>query len=61
MIPKRLREALGLKPGDPLLVALQGEKIILRKLTLDDIIEESKENYRQGKTLSHKETFEGLL
>jgi len=51
---------LGLRPGDPLLVALQGDKLIIRKLTLEDLVRESMENYRKGKTLSHKETFRGL-
>ena len=60
VIPKRLREALGLRPGDPLLVALQGDKLIIRKLTLEDLVRESMENYRKGKTLSHEETFRGL-
>jgi AbrB family looped-hinge helix DNA binding protein len=61
VIPKRVREALGLKPGDPLLVGVQGDMIVIRKLILDDLVTESLENHRRGKTLSHEETFEDLL
>lgn len=60
VIPKRLREELGLQPGDPLAMAVDGSRLILRKITLDDLLQESERNYREGKTLSHKETFENL-
>jgi len=60
VIPKRLREELGLNPGDPLVIILQGDRLILRKLTLEDILEESARNYKEGKTLSHEEAFKGL-
>lgn len=60
VIPKRLRERLGLNTGDSLVVALQGDKLILRRLTLDDILEESERNYEEGRVLSHQETFEAL-
>jgi len=61
VIPKQLREALGLKPGDPIVMAMDGDRLILRKITLDDLLRESKRNYRKGKVLSHEETFEGLI
>jgi len=61
VIPKRLREELGLQPGDPLAMAVDGERLILRKITLDDILQESTKNYSEGKTLSHEETFEDLV
>ena len=61
VIPKRLREKLGLQPGDPLAMAVDGERLVLRKITLDDLLRESTENHRVGKTLSHEETFEGLV
>jgi len=60
VIPKQLREKLGLNPGDSLVVALQEDRLILRKLTLDDIIEKSERNYKEGKVLSHEETFKDL-
>ncbi|MCD5407943.1 AbrB/MazE/SpoVT family DNA-binding domain-containing protein [Candidatus Bipolaricaulota bacterium] len=61
VIPKRVREALGLKPGDPLLVGIKGDVIVMRKVTLNDLVAESLENHRRGKTLSHEETFKDLL
>ena len=61
VIPKRLREKLGLEAGDHLVVTLEGDRLILRKLTLEDILKESERNYREGKTLSHEETFKGLI
>lgn len=60
VIPKRLREELGLQPGDPLAMAIDGDRLILRKITLDDLLQESERNYREGKTLSHEETFKDL-
>lgn len=60
VIPKQLREKLGLQPGDPLAIAVDGDRLVLRKITLDDLLQESQRNYREGKTLSHEETFEGL-
>ena len=60
VIPKLLREKLGLKPGDPLAVGVDGDRLILRKITLVDLLEESKRNYKTGNTLSHEETFAGL-
>lgn len=60
VIPKRLRDELGLSPGDPLAMAVNGGRLILRKITLDDLLQESRENYDQEKTLSHEETFNGL-
>ena len=61
VIPKRLREKLGLEAGDHLVIALEGDRLILRKLTLEDILKESERNYREGRTLSHEETFKGLI
>ena len=60
VIPKQLREKLGLQPGDPLAMAVDGDRLVLRKITLDDLLQESQRNYREGKTLSHEGTFEGL-
>lgn len=60
VIPKRLREELGLKPGDPLAMAVNGDRLVLRKITLDDLLQESRQKYDERKTLSHEETFNGL-
>lgn len=61
VIPKRIREALDLKAGNPIVMAMDGDRLILRKITLEDLLRESEQNYREGKTLSHEETFEGLI
>jgi len=61
VIPKQLREALGLKPGDPVVMAVDKNRIILRRITLADLLEESARNYQKGKVLSHEETFKGLI
>lgn len=61
VIPKQIREALGLKAGDPIVMVMDGDRLILRKITLEDLLRESEQNYREGKTLSHEETFEGLI
>ncbi|MBC7099825.1 AbrB/MazE/SpoVT family DNA-binding domain-containing protein [Candidatus Bipolaricaulota bacterium] len=37
VIPKKVREVLGLKPGDKLLVSVEGEAIILKPLREKDI------------------------
>ena len=60
VIPKQLREKLGLQPGDPLAMAVDGDRLVLRKITLDDLLQESQRNYREGKTVSHEETFKDL-
>ena len=60
VIPKPLREELGLKPGDQLAVGVDGDRLILRKITLADLLEESKRNYKTGNTLSYEETFSDL-
>lgn len=61
VIPKQIREALGLKAGDPIVMAMDGDRLILRKITLEDLLRESEQNYRERKTFSHEETFEGLI
>jgi len=61
VIPKQIREALGLKAGDPIVMAMDGDRLILRKITLEDLLRESEQNYRERKTRSHEETFEGLI
>jgi len=61
VIPKQIREALDLKAGDPIVMAMDGDRLILRKITLEDLLRESEQNYRERKTLSHEETFEGLI
>lgn len=61
VIPKRLREELGLKPGDPLAVVLDGGALVLCKITLSDLVDASLHRYRKRDTLSHAEAFADLL
>jgi len=42
-------------------VGVKGDMIVIRKLTLEDLVAESLEHHRRGKTLSHEETFKDLL
>lgn len=60
VIPKSVRRKMGLKAGDTLVLARYGNALILKKLTLDSLLEESERNFLEGKTLSHEETFKGL-
>lgn len=61
VIPKPLREELELKPGDPLAVAVDGDTLVLRKITLSNILDATLRHYHAGKTLSHTDIFEDLL
>jgi AbrB family looped-hinge helix DNA binding protein len=61
VIPKRLREELGLKPGDPLAVAVEGNALVLCKITLRDLVDASLRRYKKGGALSHAEVFADLL
>ena len=60
VIPKRLREELGLHTGDSLMVVKKGNSLILRKLTLEDIAEETDRQQEEGETLTIDEAFEDL-
>ena len=42
-------------------MGVKGDMIVIRKLTLEDLVAESLEHHRRGKALSHEETFEDLL
>jgi len=59
VIPKRLREELGLKPGDPM--AVEGNALVLCKITLSDLVDASVRRYTKGDSLSHAEVFADLL
>jgi AbrB family looped-hinge helix DNA binding protein len=60
VIPQPVREQMGLEPGDTLVLARYGNALILKKLTLDSLLEESERNFLEGRTLSHEEAFKGL-
>ena len=61
VIPRAIREALGLEQGDTLLVARRGDLLILKKLTLEDIIAETDRQYEAGETLGLEEAFKDLV
>lgn len=54
VIPKALREALGLRPGDKLVVSLEGEAIILKPLK-GDLADKLYGRYRELDLLSDLE------
>jgi AbrB family looped-hinge helix DNA binding protein len=60
VIPKPARDALGLKAGDSMVFAVDGDRVIVRKLTLSDVLREAEIAYREKRTLSVAEAFEGL-
>ena len=59
-IPKEIREKLGLKKGDKLVLVEKNGNVILRKVSLEEIRQKALENYESGNTLSHEEVFENL-
>ncbi|MBS3740428.1 AbrB/MazE/SpoVT family DNA-binding domain-containing protein [Candidatus Bipolaricaulota bacterium] len=60
-IPKSVRESLGLKPGDDLIIAsIDNEDngtVIIRKPNLEDYVKEAEAAYKEGNTVSHEELF----
>ena len=60
VIPKHLREELDLQQGDSLILVKRGDSLILRKLTLEDIADETDRQLEEGETLTIEEAFEGL-
>ena len=59
-IPKEIREKLGLKKGDKLVLIEKDGNVILRKVSLEEIRQKALENYESGNTLSHEDVFENL-
>ena len=60
VIPKRIREAMQLEAGDDLVVLRKGNQIIIRPLTLENLIEEAREAYREGRTKTTEQVFQNL-
>jgi AbrB family looped-hinge helix DNA binding protein len=60
VIPKPVRDALGLEAGDSMVFAVDGDRVIVRKLALSDVLREAEIAYREKRTLSVAEAFEGL-
>ncbi|MCK4246438.1 AbrB/MazE/SpoVT family DNA-binding domain-containing protein [Candidatus Bipolaricaulota bacterium] len=60
VIPKRIRDEMQLRAGDDLVVIHRGNQIIIRPLTLENLIEEAREAYREGRTKTTEEVFQDL-
>ncbi len=50
VIPKKFREALNLEGGEYLTVELKNNQLVLRKLSLNEIIQEAEEDWEKGNT-----------
>lgn len=51
VIPKKLREELNWKAGEHVTVEIKGDRLILRKLSLNDILKEADEDWEKGETI----------
>ena len=60
VIPKAVRDTLGLEAGDSMLFAVDGDRVIVRKLALSDVLREAEIAYREKSTLSVDQAFDGL-
>ena len=60
VIPKAVRDTLGLEAGDSMLFAVDGDRVIVRKLALSDVLREAEITYRDKSTLSVDQAFDGL-
>ena len=61
VIPKRMRDEMKLEEGDDLVMVQRGELLLIRKLTLQDIIRETDLQHEAGETLTLEEAFEDLI
>jgi AbrB family looped-hinge helix DNA binding protein len=60
VIPKAVRDRLGLEAGDSMLFAVDGDRLIVRKLALSDVLREADAAYREKSALSVDQAFNGL-
>ena len=51
VIPKKLREELNWNAGEHVAVEVKNDRLILRKLTLNDIVKEADEDWEKGDTI----------
>lgn len=51
VIPKRIRAQLGFEEGDRMTVEAREGEIVLRKLSLEDIVREAEEDWRSKKSV----------
>ncbi len=51
VIPKNIRDRLGLKEGDRIAVEAAEGQVIMRKVSLESILKEAEEDYRKKRTV----------
>ncbi len=51
VIPKRIRTQLGFEEGDRMTVEARDGEIVLRKLSLEDIVREAEQDWRSKKSV----------
>jgi len=51
VIPKKMRDNLNWKAGERVAVQLQGNQLVLRKLSLEDILKEADKDWEKGDTI----------
>lgn len=51
VIPKKIRKKLTWSQGDHLVVEVKDDQVILRKLSMDDILSEAEKDWEEGKTV----------
>ncbi len=51
VIPKRIRAQLGFEEGDRITVEAREGEIVLRKLSLEDIVREAEEDWRSKRSV----------
>lgn len=61
VIPKHLRDELSLKEGDNLVMISKGDILLIKKLTVEDIMRETDRQYEAGETLDLEEAFQELV
>lgn len=54
VIPDEIRSDLNLEASDELIVAREGDRIVMRKLHLGDILNEAQEARDEDRTASHE-------
>lgn len=55
VIPDEIRGELNLSASDELIVAREGDRIVMRKLHLGDILDEAQEAREEDQTVTHQE------
>ncbi len=50
VIPKNIREKMNWHPGDQILIETVDGKVLMRKLSLNEILKEAESDWEEGKT-----------